>query len=546
MKNIIKTIQNSIIENKIKWLLVVVFALITLAISWSSDDAYHAYIMAKNLVDGNGFVYNVGYRVTASTCPLFTIITAGVYALLGCKWMYFAGIILGVICSTLAIYLLVFKICKKDIISFLSICILLGCYCFMSYTTAGLENSLLFFLSAVFIVVFTSKEEFSTKELLLLALILSLLAMTRMDSVLLFVTAICAGYLFYSKVRFVKKILIGIVGLLPFIVWEAFSVIYYGYPFPNTMYVKLNTGFPKSDYIVRGVDYIYRSSLLDILLVVIPIIYFILSINWKNKKMMTISIGCILYIAYVINVGGDFMVGRHLTTPFFVSLMGLIVLFNSRDDDHQSAISLKKTLIVFIALQSIWATCSRPIAKEYLYEVKWDPSKTGVADERDYYYQYTGFIPYVSSLIRGESSIIDYLETEDSYDIFVEKRDSGLAGSCEYDLMLSGMINYYVQKDGTICLSDRFGLMDPLLSHLPAWKYEHWRIGHMWREIPEGYSKSVETGTNQIVNESLHEYYDKVLLIIKGDIWDKERLETIINMNLGRYDYLIDDYLSSL
>ena len=545
MKIIINTIRNGIIENKIKWLIVVFFALITLAVSWSSDDAYHAYIMAKNLVDGNGFVYNVGYRVTASTCPLFTILTAGVYALLGCKWMYFAGIILGVICSTLAIYMLVFKICKTDIISFLSLCILLGCYCFMSYTTAGLENSLLFFLSTVFIVVFTSKEEFSSKELLLLAFTLSLLAMTRMDSVLLFIPAICIGYLFYSKVRFVNKILLGIVGLLPFIAWEVFSIIYYGYPFPNTMYVKLNTGFPKSDYIVRGIDYIYRSSLLDVLLIVIPIFYFILSIYWKNKKMLTFSIGCILYIAYVIYVGGDFMVGRHLTTPFFVSFIGLILLFNSREETHNPTISLKKTLIVFIVLESICATCIRPIAKEFLYAVKWDSSKTGVADERDWYYGWTGLIPYVSSMIHGGNSMEDFLDDSGVYDIFVDKRKNGIIGSCELELV-PGIVNYYVQREGTIYLSDKYGLMDPLLSHLPARYDENWRVGHMWREIPEGYSKSVATGTNQIVNESLHEYYDKVLLIIKGDIWDKERLITIIKMNLGQYDYLIENYYNSI
>lgn len=156
MKNISKIIKNSLITNKIKWIILLVFALITLLVSWSSDDAYHAYIMAKNLADGNGLVYNAGYRVTASTCPLFTILTAGVYILLGYKYMYFAGILLGVVCSTLAVYILIFKVCKSDLISMMSVSILLGCYCFMSYTTAGLENSLLFLLSAAFMVQFIS------------------------------------------------------------------------------------------------------------------------------------------------------------------------------------------------------------------------------------------------------------------------------------------------------------------------------------------------------------------------------------------------------
>ena len=33
---------------------VVMFLIIILA--WNCDDAYHAYVMAKNLVEGNGFI----------------------------------------------------------------------------------------------------------------------------------------------------------------------------------------------------------------------------------------------------------------------------------------------------------------------------------------------------------------------------------------------------------------------------------------------------------------------------------------------------------
>lgn len=299
------------------------------------------------------------------------------------------------------------------------------------------------------------------------------------------------------------------------------------------------------EYVQRGLDYIYRSTLLDILLIVVPIFFVVLSVLWKNSKMMTISIGCMLYIIYVIFIGGDFMAGRHLTTPFFVSFMGLIALFYMSEEEHKSIYSLKKILMIFIVLQTIWATCSRPIAKEYLYEVTWNSAETGVADERDWYYEWTGFIPYVSSMLQGDNAMKEFLKVSGTYDQFVDKRESGQMGCAEDNLMLSGIVNYYVQKDGVIYLTDKFGLMDPLLSHLPAKWEENWRIGHMWREIPKGYSETIATGTNRIEDESLHEYYDKVLLIIQGDIWDKERIKTIVKMNLGQYDYLIEEYLNS-
>ena len=75
-------------------------------------------------------------------------------------------------------------------------------------------------------------------------------------------------------------------GLFPFIVWELFAVIYYGFPFPNTMYIKLNTGFPKIEYYKRGLDYIFHSSVADVLLLVVPLAFIIFALVGKSRKMI--------------------------------------------------------------------------------------------------------------------------------------------------------------------------------------------------------------------------------------------------------------------
>ena len=54
-----------------KYLFIFVFAITIFLCSWNSDDAFHGFVMVKNLLNGNGFVYNVGERVNAATCPLF-------------------------------------------------------------------------------------------------------------------------------------------------------------------------------------------------------------------------------------------------------------------------------------------------------------------------------------------------------------------------------------------------------------------------------------------------------------------------------------------
>ena len=55
---------------KYRILTTVIFVAVITALAWQSDDAYHAYVMAKHLIEGNGFVYNIGERASASSCPL--------------------------------------------------------------------------------------------------------------------------------------------------------------------------------------------------------------------------------------------------------------------------------------------------------------------------------------------------------------------------------------------------------------------------------------------------------------------------------------------
>ncbi|HEC35405.1 MAG TPA: hypothetical protein ENI39_02600, partial [Anaerolineae bacterium] len=41
------------------------------------DDAYITFRYARNLVEGRGFVYNLGERVLGTTTPLYTLLLSG-------------------------------------------------------------------------------------------------------------------------------------------------------------------------------------------------------------------------------------------------------------------------------------------------------------------------------------------------------------------------------------------------------------------------------------------------------------------------------------
>jgi len=93
-----------------------------------------------------------------------------------------------------------------------------------------------------------------------------------------------------------------------------------------------------------------------------------------------------------------------------------------------------------------------------------------------------------------------------------------------------------------VYLLNHMGLSDVLTARLPMDKGRDpkWRIGHIWRKIPEGYVESLIQNKNLIKDKNLSLYYDKILTIIRGDIFSVNRFNTIYEMNTGKYDYLID------
>jgi arabinofuranosyltransferase len=58
------------------------------------------------------------------------------------------------------------------------------------------------------------------------------------------------------------------------------------------------------------------------------------------------------------------------------------------------------------------------------------------------------------------------------------------------------------------------------------------------RQIPYGYEATLETGENRFEDQRIAEYYDRLAIITRGDLFDMRRFIVIIKMNMGRYDSL--------
>lgn len=535
---------------------IVMFLIIILA--WNCDDAYHAYVMAKNLVEGNGFVYNLGERVNASTCPLFTLLVAAVYAVVGD--MYLSGILTCVVCSGIAVWFVFFKFCKNIQSVLLALICLGGANGFLTYATSGLENCLLFCMMSVIYFMVMRKEEYGKRDLFFLAMFIGILMGARMDNVLLVAPIGIYVYFFAKKkeISIPKSVGLGVLGVFPFWMWEIFSVIYYGFLFPNTAYIKLGTGLPLTNYLSRGISYMITALLNDPVLLVMPLLYGIFAVMKRDRKHILLAAGTWIYLAYVVYIGGDFMLGRHQTVPFFSAVCGLCAMFGKsvyeKSGSKESAAEVtaeqaekgkvcdgKKDrvmltgMLVAVAVCAVFAfTFGKTEGKRYLWNGdKYFMQCMDVADERAYYSPTTGLLAYFDTKDGEYEGVV----TKTFNTVEVEEMLSRETPGGELKRGASGILVYYYLEG--IHVYDAYGLADAFLARLQATYDDHWRIGHMQREIPAGYEETVVTGVNCIEDEKLHEFYDALSVVIKGDLWSAERFKTIWRMNTGYYNELL-------
>ena len=514
---------------KARFFTLLVFIGIITLLAWQSDDAYHGYVMAKHLVEGNGFVYNIGERSSASSCPLFTLVIALFYFVT--REMFFTSIFVCVAFSAGAYAILVYKMCKTKEQVYLAFAALIGSAAFVSYTTSGLENSMLFFFSTLFLKLYFDKEKYTGKELLMLALVFSVIALTRMDAVLMFIPMICYAFLAKrEKTSFPGAVGIGLLGLLPFILWELFSLFYFGFPFPNTAYVKLDIAI--MEYIKRGIWYVVFTALNDLIVLVLPIAFIVFSVIVKKAKYIYMAAGIALYFLYIFYIGGDFMMGRHFTVLLMMSVCGYMAIQNHVINQLNLMRKFRSVFAFLVFGGIIYALTFVPvIGSQYLFGHEYSSS---ISDEREVYSKTTGLYNNVAALIKTGDLCIENTWNYQSTD---EIRENDQIGNITDNS--PGILVYY---NSDLYLNDTYGLGDPFLSKLPAIKNPNWRVGHLRREIPTGYRESIQQNKNLIENKDLAEYYDVIHLITRGDLFSKERINAIIDWNLGKYDYLVDNY----
>jgi len=214
---------------------IIAFSLV-LSVAWLiytgyiSDDAYITFRYARQLAEGNGFVYNIGERVYGTTTPLFTFLLAGWF------WLTHIDLAMGaqifdVLSFSSALVVLWLGLRKSGATHLQQIVVLVlvgNSPRLWHLNTQGMETPIVLLLMA------SSWYAIATKRITLAGFLAGCLLWTRIDSALWLLALLPSLFLVRPR------------DILPFVVsaaftylpWLVFATIYFGSPIPHTATAK--------------------------------------------------------------------------------------------------------------------------------------------------------------------------------------------------------------------------------------------------------------------------------------------------------------------
>ncbi|HOQ32846.1 MAG TPA: hypothetical protein PLA12_10080 [Candidatus Hydrogenedens sp.] len=493
------------------------FAILFLRTAWLCDDAYISFRTVDNAVNGYGLRWNVNERVQAYTHPLWMLLHIPFYALT--REMFLTAIFISFGVSMLTIILLTLGIAQNLSQVLIAVSILGFSRAFIDFSSSGLENPMSHLLLVIFMILFLS-QKFTLKNLFLLSLIASLATLNRQDCILLYFPPL--AYAWWQTENKKQGFILLCLGFIPLILWELFSIIYYGFPFPNTAYAKLGTGLWKIDLIKQGLWYYAFSWKRDFITLLVLFLSLFIPFYQRQKEVWACVIGIILYGFYIIWIGGDFMGGRFFSVPLLLATI-LLIRYSKLDQLKRGI----PAICIFLITSFIQPHVPILTGSSFGKDLSGFKDEHGIGDERMFYFQ----VASLAHWEKGKPMPCNAFANQGRQYRQANKKITKSHGSVGYRGFFAGHVAHII---------DYNALSDPLLARMPAACRPSWRIGHFWRYIPEGYIDSAGGDENRIKDTNLAEFFNHLKIITRGPLFTIERWRDIIKMNLGMYDYLID------
>ena len=416
--------------------------------------------------------FNVGERVQGYTHPLWFILL-----LLGSRIgpsPIFLSIAYGLVLTFLTIAILGHTLSRlvRNRVT-LAILVILACLVlslsdpWLSFQTGGLENSLSHLLIAGILI---EGWVYSMRRPGRLLLLVSLLCLTRPDFLVLTVPVVI---LLFARIRSIRTLLVAVIATSPALAWLMYAWTYYGVVLPNTAYAKLGIYPNWIEAMEQGFRYLQDWFTYDTVAAVGTVLllgyaFFAAS----SKEGMACVIGVVLYTAWIVWIGGDFMRGRMLTPVLTAAVVaGSLALAERSTHLTGRAIPLAAGAAACLIVALFFVQKSVP-----------DPgagiSTSGIVNERRYYPGY--HLSFLLEHGRFEHPGINQL-AEDL------RRFVQACGHTTIHLGAPGTIAYLTGPN--VSVIDTLGLTDAYIARLPR-EYlvsSHPRPGHPVKYIPLSY-----------------------------------------------------------
>jgi arabinofuranosyltransferase len=470
--------------------------------AWMSDDAEITLRCVMNFIHGYGPTFNIDERVQAFTHPLwFLLISAGTLTLGN---VFAATFALSILLSLITWWLLMTRLATSFWPGIVAGATLILSKAFVDYSTSGLENPLSHFILVLGLILgFRLLESGGNRRSLTNCLgLLALIYLSRPDLVLL-VFPFCLVLIWTSYRSLTETMAVIAAAIAPELAWTLFSLFYYGAPFPNTAYAKLGSGIPTAELTRQGLVYLFESFSRDPITLSITFLGVAIAVR-QSAALRAIAAGIILYLVYVVSIGGDFMTGRFLTAPL---LAAAVILARTRMSHVETAVAA--AVIVGLGAFSLPATV---LSGAKYFDQAMYPS--GINDER-------GFMFPGRGLITTTRDFFAQPEWPDVDGIKAVNVQCGLLGAAA---LYAGPGTHEI---------DSCALGDPLLSRLPAKQDSGWRIGHFERTIPSGYEQSFLKNENLLADPAMRDYWEVIRAATRGPLFSLKRLKAILRLNLG-------------
>ena len=302
------------------------------------DDALIALRYARNLVEHHELVYNIGERVEGFTSPLWVFLVSlggfmGVEAVTVCR--YLGGLAAA---GTFAALWLFWRelLPARAIWLLLPVFFLATSTPFAAWTFGGLETPLfacLLTLSLALIARDVRKPNFHSAWQSGLAA--SLCTLCRPEGAVVIVVGACLTA--WSLVRRKTSWSAALAWAAPVIAlvggYEVFRLSYYGYPLPNTFYVKTSgaglwdRGLPYIGFAAKELGWpLFVLALAAVTVVAGP---FALGREWQHNggSRLAVWITCVatvIQVVYVARIGGDFLDLYRFLVPLLPSAFCLL------------------------------------------------------------------------------------------------------------------------------------------------------------------------------------------------------------------------------